>query len=310
MRWERTERGLRALAPAKVNLFLEVGPRRGDGYHEIDSVFEAITLYDEIEFEPTGDGSIALEESGIAEGEKNLVVRAARALRDAALPGRAVGARIRLRKRIPAGAGLGGGSSDAAAALLALARLWEARVSAEDLRELAASLGSDVPFFLVGGIARCRGRGEIVESWAQVPGAGEPFHYVLVYPRRKLSTKEMYAALDAARAEGRALTPPSPLDSMPPVEFLDRWRRGAFARNRFEDVAYALFPELRELRDRLRREPFVSVLLSGSGSTVYGSTPSVEEAERIAAGLRERLDMDIFVASNEPASGGGLACGP
>lgn len=303
MRLERTKRGLRALAPAKVNLYLEVGPRRPDGYHEIDSVFQAVTLYDELEFELADDGSLALEERGIQVGEANIVLRAARTFRDAFCPKGGLGVRIRLSKRIPQGAGLGGGSSDAAATLVALSRLWGVRIGSEQLARLAAELGSDVPFFLVGGTARCRGRGEIVESWADLPGAQECFSYVLVYPRKTISTKDMYAALDAAREEGRALTASYLLDSMQREEFLRRWRRGEVALNRFEDVVYPLFPELRELRDRLRREPFASVLLSGSGSTVYGLSSSLDEANRIAARLRDSIDADVFVASSEPLRG-------
>src|SRR5437867_6389888 len=188
MRWERMENGLKVWAPAKLNLHLEVGPKRSDGFHEIDSIFQAITLYDELELENTPDGRIWLEEEGIAEAEKNLVFRAAKLLQDLLLeqriftPQRRLGARVRLRKRIPEGAGLGGGSSDAAATLLGLASLWEAPVHRNQLFDLALSLGSDVPFFLVGGPARCRGRGVKVDSWVKAFGK-KTFHYVLACPR-------------------------------------------------------------------------------------------------------------------------------
>src|SRR5262245_17817690 len=137
MRWESTNNALKVWAPAKINLYLEIGPPRADGFHEIDSVFQSVTLYDELELEKTSDGRLSLEEDGIAEGEKNLVLRAARRLQRwleehgslGALG--SPGAHIRLRKKIPEGAGLGGGSSDAAAALLALPRLWGAHVPPE-----------------------------------------------------------------------------------------------------------------------------------------------------------------------------------
>ena len=305
MRLEPLDDGLRVLAPAKLNLYLEVGAKRPDGYHDVDSIFQAITLHDEIEFRRADGGRLELEEVGIAEAEKNLVYRAAWKLRERFFrSGPLPGARIRLRKRIPEGAGLGGGSSDAAASLIALSIVWGIPARPEDLLPLAAELGSDVPFFLVGGTARCCGRGERVESWADAFDKEDPFHYVLVYPRVKVSTKLVYEALDAVRGPGSTLTPSSPLDSMPFVDIRAQLRCGKLFFNRFESVVYEIFPELRKLHDFLMREPFLGVLMSGSGSTIYGVCQSAEDAQRIAAGLRGRLGADVYTASSERSHSG------
>jgi len=301
MRIESTPNGgIRVLAPAKLNLYLEVGPRRSDGFHEIDSLFHAVTLFDELEFDPLPAGEIRLEEDGIAAGEKNIVLKAAHLLRRSIGPRaeKEIGVRIRLRKGIPEGAGLGGGSSDAAATLVGLSSLWGWR-SGYELFRLAAELGSDVPFFLVGGTARCRGRGEIVSSWASAFDGGRPLHFVLVYPRLKVPTKVAYEMLDASRGHAFALTAPSPLDSMPPASIRARLESGGLFFNRFEDVVYSSFPALGDLHACLSKEPFVKVLLSGSGSTIYGVCRDGEEARRLAQRLSATLAAEVFAVSSE-----------
>lgn len=307
---ETIEGGLRVRASAKLNLYLEVGGRRPDGYHDIDSIFQEVSLHDELELFPTRDGRVVLEEEGICEAEKNLVHRAASRFRQRFLPaGSPLGVRVRLRKGIPQGAGLGGGSSDAAATIVAVARLWGVRPDRDEVVRLAAELGSDVPFFLVGGTARCRGRGEVVESWSAAFDGEDPFHYVLAYPRINVSTKGVYEALDAARGPDCALTPPSPLDSMRPVDARDLLRGGRLLFNRFEEVVYRQFPELRKIHATLGGEPFVKVLMSGSGSTVYGLCRDAREAEDLATALRGRVEADIYAVSSERAHGFWRDCG-
>jgi 4-diphosphocytidyl-2-C-methyl-D-erythritol kinase len=175
-------------APAKINRELRVGGLRSDGYHEIRSRVAAIDLADVIEVE-TGDGELALSCEGfpVPSDESNLVVRAGRALANHL--GRPADAAIRLEKKIPVGAGLGGGSSDAARAVALLARLWDARLTDQDLRVVAASLGSDVPFFLVGGEAEVTGRGEHVTPLPDF----EPADLLVLVPPFPLSTAEVYA---------------------------------------------------------------------------------------------------------------------
>jgi 4-diphosphocytidyl-2-C-methyl-D-erythritol kinase len=305
MQLERQEDRIRVLAPAKLNLYLEVGPRRPDGFHDIDSIFQAVTLYDELDLETTQDGRVTLQEQGIVEEEKNLVFQAAALFRHEFLDARDPrGVRISLRKRIPQGAGLGGGSSDAAATLVGVNELWGVGVPRESLVPIAARLGSDVPFFLFGGTARCRGRGEIVEPYGESFDRGDAFHYVLVYPRLQVPTKTAYQSLDAARGSSFTLTPSSALDSMPLNELRVRLSAGELFFNRFEEVVFPAFAELKELRDRLGEESFVNVLMSGSGSTIYGLCRSREEAEEIAARLRSRLEADVFAVSSETGESG------
>jgi len=303
MRFETIPDGIRVLAPAKVNLYLEVGPllTSGEykGYHEIDSIFQSITLFDELELRWEPRGEIVLEEEGIREAEKNLVFRAAERLASSPIArGRTgLGARLRLCKRIPEGAGLGGGSSDAAAALLGLNVLWGLGATPAELAPLALELGSDVPFFLVGGTARCQGRGERVTDWSEAFDRYDPLHYVLAYPRRKAPTRLVYEALDAQRGPEFALTAPSPLDSMPPASVREHLGYGSVFFNRFEAVVLAAYPEVERLHAELLREPFLKVLMSGSGSTVFGVCRTAQAAEEIASRLRARVQADVFVAA-------------
>lgn len=301
MKIESTSDGLRVLAPAKLNLYLEVGPRRDDGFHDIDSLFQSITLFDELEFHSLPGGELLLEEDGIREGENNIVLRAASLLRECKLPARRrlPGARICLKKRIPEGAGLGGGSSDAAATLLALSSLWGLELERSDLHDLALRLGSDVPFFLVGGTARCQGRGERVSSWRGAFDLAEPFHYVLVYPRIKVSTRLAYEKLDASRGPSFALTAPSPLDSIPAPAVRIGLCRGELFYNSFETVLFSTFPELRRLYALLCEESFLKVLMSGSGSTIFGVCRSAEQARELGEKLNATLEADVFTVSSE-----------
>lgn len=301
MRIETYRNGLRLLAPAKLNLYLEVGPLRPDKYHDIDSIFQSITLYDEIILEPAASGEIELEEEGIAEREKNLVYRACIALRDCGLTRRpgATGVRVRLRKTIPHGAGLGGGSSDAAATLVGLSRLWGLNPAPGQLEALALKLGSDVPFFLVGGTARCTGQGERIEDWNDPFDRAPPLHYVLAFPRTPVATRDAYGALDRSRGPDFALTAPSPLDSIPPDSIRNRLGLGELYFNRFESVVFSLYPEVGRVHSILSREDFLSVRMSGSGSTIFGVSRSAEEAERLARKLSPVLGAEIRTARSE-----------
>lgn len=309
MRFQELEDGLRVLAPAKLNLHLEVGPRREDGFHDIDSIFQAVTLFDELEFRPGGAGDIVLAGDGAELGERNLVVRAARELQAwAAAHGRSgLGASVRVKKRIPQGAGLGGGSSDAAASLLALTRLWALKPDVAALTEMAAAVGSDVPFFLSGGTARCRGRGEHVTPLDSFFETAPPLYYVLAYPRVEVATAWVYEKLDASREEANGLTASTALDSISPTSLRSQLGCGRLFFNRFEEVVFSAFPELQALHDKLAQEPFLAVLLSGSGSTVYGACTSAEQAEKSAAVLCAEVEADVYVVRSERRVSSGLA---
>ena len=270
--------GVEVLAPAKLNLYLEVLKRRPDGYHEIESLMAAVDLYDELTVIDEPSGAIALEcdDPSLPVDGRNLVVQAAELLRSESSV--EAGARIRLKKGIPAQAGLAGGSSDAAATLVALDRLWGLGVSLERLGELAGRIGSDVAFFLHAPAAVCRGRGELVEPVS----LSSSLHFVLVVPPVGLSTVDVY----------RRLKPPErPKEIGPVLDALTRGEpselgRGLF--NRLQPVAESLRPELAKARDALAAldPPLCGSLMSGSGSAYFGLCRDFAAAEKAAAVLK------------------------
>jgi 4-diphosphocytidyl-2-C-methyl-D-erythritol kinase len=274
--------GVEVLAPAKLNLFLEVHGRRSDGYHEIESVMVAVSLCDALVFEddPSGEISLRCDEPALPAGIDNLVVKAAVRLKAAASCRR--GVRILLSKRIPAQAGLGGGSSDAAATLMALDRLWGLNTPRDRLDALAAELGSDVPFFLHGPAAVCRGRGEKVES----VDLKANYHFVLVCPPVGMSTVEVYRHVvptDRRRMVGpvlEALAHGSPADL------------GRSLFNRLQPIVQSLRPELTRVRDALvSLGPLLDgTSMSGSGSAYYGLCRDSTAAQR-AAEILEPLGL-------------------
>jgi len=300
--------GIRARSPAKINLYLEVLGRRPDGFHEIDTIIQAITLYDEIEFQEGEAGNgIRLEVADTADalhaapaGEENLVLRAARLLATR-LSGVHPPLTIRLTKRIPIGAGLGGGSSDAAATLLALSDLWGMRLSRGELLGMAAELGSDVPFFILGGTARCRGRGELVTPLNDI-FEGYTFHYVLAYPDMQVPTSLIYRELDQLGNSPMNLTAIKSLDTMTQNMVQGGLPSRTLLFNRLEPIACKAFPELEIYKSEFEKEPFVAAHMTGSGSTIYGVTRNRKEAEEIAVRLRDRLRGKIFVAQSERPS--------
>ena len=267
---------------AKVNRSLRVLGKRSDGYHEIDTIFQTVDLSDRMDFLERIDDRLVLtiEGANLDAGEENLVKRAARAL--VARAGVARGADIHLSKKIPIGGGMGGGSSNAAAALRGLSALWELTLTEGDLHTLAASLGSDAPFFLLGGRARGTGRGEILE-----PLEDEPEEWlVLIFPPFSLSTAMVYAALSA----------PPLTDSVPGTNLPGSDSGGGPDRNDLEPAAESLRGELRRFRAALSDSGATSARLSGSGSTVFGFFGDEESARRAferLAGLREETTMTI-----------------
>lgn len=260
---------------AKVNRSLVVLGKRPDGFHEIDTVFQTIDLTDRLDLEDFDDLVLTTNDPGLSVGEDNLVMRAARALQKELRLKR--GARMRLSKSIPVGSGLGGGSSNAAAALAGLTRLWGLDVHPDRLRALAAAIGSDVPFFLVGGSARGRGRGEVVEPLPDLARLA----LLLVIPPFGLSTADVYGALRAPLLSGSltGIGRDTNLRGSEPGGFPDR--------NDLEPAAESLRGELRSLRQALVRAGAFSARLSGSGSTVFGLFRDVSTAKRAAGGLGE-----------------------
>ena len=295
------QRGVRVRTPAKINLYLEIIGERPDGFHDIDSLFQAVSLYDTIDFatelSSASDrlevtGAPGRQEAALPQPEGNLVLRAAALVRKAAKRhgrgDRTTGRlRIRLEKAIPMGAGLGGGSSDAAATLLALNRLWNLELSQSALSALACQLGSDVPFFLYGGLAHCSGRGEKVRPLPDSPT--EPLHFVLVSPSIEVPTPQIYQEYRRQRQRGLALTTLKPLTTIPPSSFSDGIKRGGLLQNRLQPVAFCLFPALRLLYEALTAEPFVKVLMTGSGSTFFGVCRGQEDADDLSERLEARV---------------------
>jgi 4-diphosphocytidyl-2-C-methyl-D-erythritol kinase len=270
--------GVEVLAPAKLNLFLEVLGKRPDGYHEIESMMVAVSLQDSLTFtdDPSGQISLRCSEPTLPVGGENLVVMAAERLKASA--GSLRGARIVLEKAIPAESGLAGGSSDAAATLVALDRLWDLQLPRERLLALAGEIGSDVAFFIHGPAAVCRGRGERVEPVL----LKESYHFVLVRPPVGASTADVY----------RRVVPPQ--EPRPIGPFLLALTHGGIAElgrslfNRLQPAAEAFLPELARVNDALASlGPLLSgYMMSGSGSAYFGLCPDSAAAVRAAEILK------------------------
>ena len=278
---------IRVAAPAKINLSLHVLGKRGDGFHEIRTVFQALDLADEVEVVRGGTG-VELEVRGPDLGplEQNLAYRAAELFLRAS--GERKGARIVLTKHVPAGAGLGGGSSDAAAVLRALVRGSSSRPDSGALMRLGARLGSDVPFFLgASPLARGLGRGELLQALPPLP----PAHLVIALPPVHVSTAEAYAALGRAPlpATGEE-TPERPSrseeearsDEAGPATWDDVLRS---LQNDFEPVVARRHPEVRGSLEALREAGARAVSLSGSGGACFGVFRDRGSSEKAADAL-------------------------
>lgn len=263
-------------APAKVNLFLEVLARRADGYHDIATLMVAVSLYDRLDFTDDPSGAVALtsDHPELSVGPDNLIVRAANLLRDRT--GHRGGAAIHLRKRIPIAAGLAGGSTDAAATLAGLNRLWRLGLSKAELSALAGELGSDISFFFHTPAAWCTGRGEVVEPLA----LAQPLDFVIACPPVGCSTAAVYrkVTVPAAPVDGSAVRAAATAGD---VETL-----GRLLFNRLQGPAQELCPPVAELARRVGRLGAAGCLMSGSGSSVLAVCRDRREAVRTARLLR------------------------
>jgi 4-diphosphocytidyl-2-C-methyl-D-erythritol kinase len=287
-------------APAKINLHLGVGAPRPDGFHPLMTVYHAIDLYDEITVSPAEEWSVTIQPIGRVEvstvptDDTNLVVRAGRALADHHGLDRA--ARIHVRKAIPVAGGMAGGSADGAATLVALDRLWGLDSGDRVLFDLAAALGSDVPFGLVGRNALGTGRGEQVE---QLPGVEVPRHWVVVPGTGGLSTPAVYRRFDE-------LTPDAPEQPKAPyrlVEFLgDPVEDVApLLHNDLQPAAIDLRPELGDLLAAGEAAGALRGLVSGSGPTCVFLCASAASAESVAEQLR--ASYDVVLTATGPVTG-------
>jgi 4-diphosphocytidyl-2-C-methyl-D-erythritol kinase len=276
---ERSADGVTVWAPAKVNLFLEVLSKRPDGYHDLATLMVAVNLFDTLEFKEEFPARVHLscDHPDLPTGPTNLICRAAELLRGRHAPDR--GASITLRKRIPMAAGLAGGSSDAAATLFGLDRLWGLNLGPARLAELGAEIGSDVAFFFSAPAAFCTGRGEKVETVRPKKG----FDLVLACPRRGLSTAAVY---------GNVTVPTDPVagDAIRSAfEAGDAEAIGRLLHNRLQGPAERLCSEVNDLRGRLAALKPAGQLMSGSGTSVFAVCRDSGEALRVARGLSESL---------------------
>ncbi len=259
-------------SPAKINLFLEVLGRRADGYHDIISVMQLVDLWDDVVLTATPEGiRVITAGAALPDGPENLAYRAAAALLDAA--GCRAGVEIRLTKRIPVAAGLGGGSSNAAAVLIGVNRLHQLGWTIPALSRLAAALGSDVPFFLGDGLAVVRGRGEVLQPL----GAWGPQWVVIANAGRPVSTAWAYGEVSSKLTAGRGQATLPPFTGENGLPWPPVW-----AFNRFEEVVLPHRPEIGALKALLQQGGGAPVLMSGSGGSVFAVVPDGRAAARLA----------------------------
>jgi 4-diphosphocytidyl-2-C-methyl-D-erythritol kinase len=299
-------------ACAKLNLCLEVLGKRPDGFHNISSVFHQVDLCDELEFAAASDGRITLtcDDPRLPVNEKNLVIRAAHLLRsfeskvgsssqactetdnlpyrrsDDRLPG----AKITLTKRIPVGAGLGGGSADGAAALTGLAQLWSVKLGSEDLHKMALELGSDVPYFISGGTAYVSGRGENIEPLK----SDKTYHFVIVYPGFGVSTAWAYKSLK------NQLTKDPEYSKI----LYSIWAKGPEAseiakqmHNDLENAVIPAHPPIARIKEMLMAQGAAGSMMSGSGSCVFGIFPDEVSARLAHTKLKLEYPKSFYVRS-------------
>jgi len=261
--------------PAKINLGLHIHKKRKDGFHELETILQMVTWFDELQLEGTSEKvELFCDTPEIPNDETNLVVKAARLLQKH-FPGSCAGVNITLKKSIPSGAGLGGGSGNAAGVLLALNHLWDLKISRENLIAISAELGSDVPFFLMSPCAIGTGKGEILEP------INNPINlYILmIYPNLPLSTPWVYGNLKLKLTKHK-----NNISIL--ANFLMRSefaQLGAALYNDLEPVVFKRYPEILEIKNELLRSGAGGALLSGSGSTVFGIFDKPDLAKKALA---------------------------
>ena len=275
-------------SPAKLNLWLEVLGKRKDGYHNIESIIDTVSLYDRITLQETpGRIEVSSDRLRIPQ-KKNLVYQAALLLKSE-LKIRD-GVKIKIEKRIPLSSGLGGGSGDAATTLLGLNKLWGLNLAYERLIDLAAKLGSDVPFFIKKGRCLVKGRGELVFPLSSSP----KIWYVIVVPKILVSTKIVYRQL------GRNLTQrKNSIKILSALNQGDLEKIGRELFNRLEEVSLEKYPEIRSFKKGLKKSGALAVLMSGSGGALFGIARSKEDACLIASRLKKGK---VFVVESEQSS--------
>jgi 4-diphosphocytidyl-2-C-methyl-D-erythritol kinase len=290
--WEDEERPrpaalgpVKVRVPAKINLHLGVGALRPDGFHEVATIYHAIALFDEVTARPADTLALTMDGEGAGEltlDGSNLVIKAVLAL--AAATGREPHARLHLRKHIPVAAGLAGGSADAAATLVACDALWGTGLDREELATVAADLGSDVPFLVLGGTALGTGRGENVSP---VLAPGHAWHWVLAFADGGTATPDVYRELDRLRATGAAPSVGGPDEILTSLRQRDPTVLAKALANDLEPAALSLRPELRATLDAGAAAGALGGLVSGSGPTCVFLCRDAGHAATVAATLDE-----------------------
>ncbi|HCS55005.1 4-(cytidine 5'-diphospho)-2-C-methyl-D-erythritol kinase [Rubinisphaera sp.] len=281
-------------APAKLNLFLKILGKRSDGFHEIETLMQTLDLHDTLRFLPSSSGKISLEIEHVSPHQaarevlptdhRNLIVRAALLLKERT--NCLEGVDILLRKRIPSQAGLGGGSSDAATTLLALNQLWKLQLSPQELIQMAAELGSDIPFFVSRqSLAVGYGRGEQLHT---VPG--KPISYVLVKPDSGLSTAEVYANCKVSPF------PHSSKELLNALHGSDLSRVKYHLHNSLQEPAEQLNEDVQTVLSAMQQQNFLATMMSGSGTACFGICRNRREANFAAAKLQGLSVGTVIVA--------------
>ncbi len=272
---------MQVLAPAKINLSLKILGQRNDGFHEVDTLIAPISLYDEIGIEKRPEKGIKFrcDDPSVPQGDDNLVVRAAKTFFETTKIEPAVS--IELKKKIPHGAGLGGGSSDAAAVLLALEDLFETKLSREALAEMAEPLGSDVPFFLFQSAAVCKGHGEMVMPVK----LQRPFPVLLLKPGFAVSTAWAYSRWQDSR-------------EIPGIRYEAQEFAGQTFANDLERPVFEKFVFLAQLKMWLLSQSEVgAALMSGSGSTMFAVMRENADADSVAKRAKTALDPELWTCA-------------
>ena len=273
---------MQVLAPAKINLSLKILGRRGDGFHEIETLIAPISLYDKIDIERQSRWiDFSCDDPTVPSGDENLVVRVAKAFFEKTKISGGVG--IKLHKKIPHGAGLGGGSSDAAATLRALNQLFETKLSREELANLGSTIGSDVSFFLFESAAVCKGRGEIVEP----TNLKKKLSILLLKPGFSVSSAWAYSRWQDSK-------------EIPGISYQPQSFDGQSFLNDLERPVFEKFVFLAQLKAwLLKQEQVGAALMSGSGSTVFAVLRSEADVDLLVKRARDQLDREIWTSACE-----------
>ncbi|MBN1560750.1 4-(cytidine 5'-diphospho)-2-C-methyl-D-erythritol kinase [candidate division KSB1 bacterium] len=276
---------------AKINIGLRIIGKRSDGFHNIETLFQQIDVHDVLDIEPTRDGQIQLKTNrgDCPADSSNLAYRAAERLKS--LVGDAsLGCRMSLSKNIPIGAGLGGGSSNAAVTLTALNRLWRCALSGQELSACAAGLGSDVPFFLRSGLALGTGKGDILTA---VPEKLD-FFGLLVYPHVHISTAWVYSQFNLSLTKKKKMV--KLIDFIAKISEQHLWKKEL--ENDLTEVVFARYPEFRDIPEKLYQAGAFYAQMSGSGSAFFGLFAAHSQAERAEQFFRSRYQTIHFKPIN------------